>query len=209
MRNPDHARPRLKPPSSHPPPMTACRSATTICATRFPVLGLQEFWYPAIEGPPVGWSKPVFLQDAGRGSVLLPRQERQGRGARQCLPPSRRDVVARQLRVPRPSRVLLSRLRLRRARRVRRGAGRRTAIADARQIHARVYPTATLKGIVFLWMGKGEPVPLEDSIPEEFFQPTTRSCSPGTPCGRRTGGHASRTRSTAMSAISIATRRCC
>jgi phenylpropionate dioxygenase-like ring-hydroxylating dioxygenase large terminal subunit len=32
-----------------------------------------------------------------------------------------------------------------------------------------VYPTRTLKGIVFLWMGEGEPAPIEEDIPPEFF----------------------------------------
>ncbi|MGH7089917.1 MAG: Rieske 2Fe-2S domain-containing protein, partial [Stellaceae bacterium] len=38
------------------------------------------------------------------------------------------------------------------------------------KIRARVYPTETRKGIVFVWMGKGAPVPLEESIPEDFFE---------------------------------------
>jgi hypothetical protein len=39
------------------------------------------------------------------------------------------------------------------------------------KIRARRYPTATLKDVVFVWMGKGEPVPLQENIPEEFFDP--------------------------------------
>jgi phenylpropionate dioxygenase-like ring-hydroxylating dioxygenase large terminal subunit len=31
------------------------------------------------------------------------------------------------------------------------------------------YPTATVRGIVFIWMGQTEPVPLEDDLPEELF----------------------------------------
>src|SRR5262249_33115268 len=34
---------------------------------------------------------------------------------------------------------------------------------------ARVYPTHTLKGLVFVWMGDGEPAPIEEDVPEEFF----------------------------------------
>ena len=38
------------------------------------------------------------------------------------------------------------------------------------KIRARVYPTETWKGIVFVWMGKGKPVPIQEHIPEEFFR---------------------------------------
>ena len=36
---------------------------------------------------------------------------------------------------------------------------------------ARHYPTVVLKGIVWVWMGEGEPAPLEEDIPEEYFDP--------------------------------------
>ncbi|HXG23485.1 MAG TPA: aromatic ring-hydroxylating dioxygenase subunit alpha [Chthonomonadales bacterium] len=34
----------------------------------------------------------------------------------------------------------------------------------------RVYPTQELKGVVFVWMGEGEPAPIEEDVPEEFFR---------------------------------------
>jgi nitrite reductase/ring-hydroxylating ferredoxin subunit len=34
---------------------------------------------------------------------------------------------------------------------------------------ARSYPTITLKGLVFVWMGDGKPVPPEEDIPPEYF----------------------------------------
>lgn len=34
---------------------------------------------------------------------------------------------------------------------------------------ARSYPTRTLKGLVFIWMGDGEPAPIEEDVPPEFF----------------------------------------
>jgi nitrite reductase/ring-hydroxylating ferredoxin subunit len=36
---------------------------------------------------------------------------------------------------------------------------------------ARVYPTRTLKGVVFVWIGDQEPAPIEEDVPEEFFDP--------------------------------------
>ena len=40
---------------------------------------------------------------------------------------------------------------------------------------ARKYPTVTLKGMVFIWMGDGTPAPLEEDIPPEFFDDITMS----------------------------------
>ncbi len=36
---------------------------------------------------------------------------------------------------------------------------------------ARAYPTQVLKGVVFVWMGDAEPAPIEEDVPEEFFNP--------------------------------------
>jgi phenylpropionate dioxygenase-like ring-hydroxylating dioxygenase large terminal subunit len=35
---------------------------------------------------------------------------------------------------------------------------------------ARSYPTKVIKGVVFVWMGDGEPAPVEEDVPEEFFR---------------------------------------
>ena len=37
----------------------------------------------------------------------------------------------------------------------------------------RLYPTHTLKGVVFIWMGKGAPAPIEEDVPPEFFRDDT------------------------------------
>jgi phenylpropionate dioxygenase-like ring-hydroxylating dioxygenase large terminal subunit len=34
---------------------------------------------------------------------------------------------------------------------------------------ARSFPTRTLKGLVFIWMGSGQPAPIEEDVPPEFF----------------------------------------
>ncbi len=41
------------------------------------------------------------------------------------------------------------------------------------RIKARTYPTLTLKGMVFVWMGEGEPVAPEEDIPPELFDDHT------------------------------------
>jgi phenylpropionate dioxygenase-like ring-hydroxylating dioxygenase large terminal subunit len=37
--------------------------------------------------------------------------------------------------------------------------------------NARSYPTRTLQGLVFVWMGKGAPAPIEEDVPPEFLDP--------------------------------------
>ena len=39
----------------------------------------------------------------------------------------------------------------------------------ASKLKARRYPTAEWRGIVFVWMGETEPVPLDEDLPHEFF----------------------------------------
>ena len=34
---------------------------------------------------------------------------------------------------------------------------------------AKIYPTRTLKGLVFVWIGDEDPAPIEQDVPEEFF----------------------------------------
>ena len=38
------------------------------------------------------------------------------------------------------------------------------------KVQAQKYPTQTLKGLVFVWVGEGEPAPIEEDVPEEFFE---------------------------------------
>jgi hypothetical protein len=37
------------------------------------------------------------------------------------------------------------------------------------KVKAKAYPTQTLRGMVFIWMGDGEPAPIEEDVPAEFF----------------------------------------
>ena len=41
------------------------------------------------------------------------------------------------------------------------------------KVKARKYPTVTLKGMVFIWMGDEEPAPIEEDVPPEFFDDYT------------------------------------
>jgi nitrite reductase/ring-hydroxylating ferredoxin subunit len=138
---------------------------------RIPVLGLPEYWYPALKDSAVGWRKPVFLRMLGedlcffRGKsgkvaalnnacphrgAMLSHGNCEFRGHLACFYhgfvfDERGECVAAI------------------------GEGPNSPMPG--KIRARAYPTETWKGIVFVWMGKGAPVPIRDDIPEEFFQP--------------------------------------
>jgi phenylpropionate dioxygenase-like ring-hydroxylating dioxygenase large terminal subunit len=49
------------------------------------------------------------------------------------------------------------------------GEGARSRYIGRRGANARAYPTRTLKGLVFVWMGDGNPAPIEEDVPPEFF----------------------------------------
>jgi phenylpropionate dioxygenase-like ring-hydroxylating dioxygenase large terminal subunit len=41
------------------------------------------------------------------------------------------------------------------------------------RLQAKKFPTRTLKGVVFVWMGEGEPAPVEEDVPPEMFDDHT------------------------------------
>ncbi|MBM3940483.1 MAG: Rieske 2Fe-2S domain-containing protein [SAR202 cluster bacterium] len=47
--------------------------------------------------------------------------------------------------------------------------GPQSKMVGAKGMRARVFPTRTLKGVVFVWMGENAPAPIEEDVPPEFF----------------------------------------
>ena len=54
------------------------------------------------------------------------------------------------------------------------GEGPDSSVTGKIGTEARVYSTQELKGVVFIWMGDEAPAPIEEDVPEEFFDPDTR-----------------------------------
>jgi phenylpropionate dioxygenase-like ring-hydroxylating dioxygenase large terminal subunit len=139
--------------------------------TRIPKLGLREYWYPAILDREVGAKKPVFRKMLGQDLCLFRGKSGQVVAlANAC--PHRGAMLAKGDCVfqgfvtcfyhgftfdERGECVAAI------------GEGPESPMPG--QLRARVYPTTTHKGVVFAWMGEGEPAPLAESIPEEFFDP--------------------------------------
>ncbi len=138
-----------------------------------PPLGLKEYWYPALEDKAVK-NKPVGLKICGVDLVFF----RGADGQVQCLwnvCPHRGGSLmhgdchfAGTISCPYHGWTFD-------------GEGNVLAVLpegpDSRipgRVTARKYPTRTLKRMVFVWMGDGEPAPIEEDVPPEFFDATTR-----------------------------------
>jgi nitrite reductase/ring-hydroxylating ferredoxin subunit len=137
--------------------------------TMIPPLGLREYWYPAIPAKDVGWKKPVGLKMLGTDLVFF----RDKGGEVQCFwdyCPHRGVMLSwgdcfwkGYLSCPYHGATFD-------------GDGECvefiTEGPDSKMVgrlKARKYPTRTLKGTVFVWMGEGEPAPIEEDVPPELF----------------------------------------
>ncbi|MCE2470227.1 MAG: Rieske 2Fe-2S domain-containing protein, partial [Dehalococcoidia bacterium] len=138
--------------------------------SQLPPLGYRDYWYPAIPAKDVGAKKPVGLRMLGEDVVLF----KDAKGEVQALwdyCPHRGvylsfgdcffkgflscpyhgatfdgDGECVEFITEGPDSKMVGRLK------------------------ARKFPTVTLKGMVFIWMGEGEPAPPEEDIPPELFE---------------------------------------
>lgn len=136
-----------------------------------PKLGLRSYWYPAIRADKVGWRKPAKVSLLGddlclfrgtTGDVAAIQDVCPHRGARLSEGDCHyRGTVACPYHgwvfdESGKNVAVLS-------------EGPTSGVCGKAGTEARIYPTRTLKGVVFVWMGEGDPAPIEDDVPEEFF----------------------------------------
>jgi len=149
------------------------RAAVDIRAL-IPKAGLREYWYPALRDRDVGSKKPLFLKIVGQdlcafrgksGKVTILHNACPHRGAMlsagDCTFNGFLTCFYHGYTFDEQGNCVAAL-----------GEGPLSPMVG--RIQAHVYPTVTLKGIVFIWMGEGEPVPLEKGIPEEFLEPGTQ-----------------------------------
>jgi nitrite reductase/ring-hydroxylating ferredoxin subunit len=135
-----------------------------------PAEGLKEYWYPAIADRKVR-GKPVYVKLLGTELVLFRGSDGQV-AALTNVCPHRGGFLASgacnfQGTVSCPYHgwtfdkegdcvaVL--------------GEGPTSRLAGMRSARARKYPTQTLKGMVFVWMGDKKPADIREDVPEHFF----------------------------------------
>ena len=138
-----------------------------------PKLGLRNYWYPVILERRVGRKRPVRVSMIGEDLCLFRKEDGEvvalsdvcpHRGARL----SEGDCHwAGTVACPYHGWVFnaegknLAVL----------GEGPDSNVAGKAGTSANVYPVQTLKGVVFAWIGDEAPAPIEEDVPEEFFDP--------------------------------------
>lgn len=137
-----------------------------------PALGLREYWYPALPASKVG-RRPLYWNMLGHDLVFF----RDTRG----------EVVALTDTCPHRGTSLSEGSCFYRGflscayhGATYNGEGECVAFIcegpDSRMVGnlgARKYPTKTLRDWVFIWMGEGDPAPIEEDVPPELFEPDT------------------------------------
>jgi len=140
---------------------------------RIPALGLKEYWYPALRAKKVTAKRPVTVQLLGEKLVFFRDDNNEvvalhhtctHRGASLA----RADIHFKgKLTCPYHGWTfdgkgnLLAVL----------GEGPQSTLPGSKGTKMRNYPTRTIKGTVFVWMGDGPAVPPEEDLPFELFDP--------------------------------------
>jgi nitrite reductase/ring-hydroxylating ferredoxin subunit len=138
-----------------------------------PPLGLKEYWYPALEASKVR-NKPVGLKICGVDLVFFRGQEDEVSCLWNVCAHRGGSLMHGDCHYPGTISCPYHGWTYD-------GDGNLLAVLpegpDSKmpgRVRARKYPTRTLKGMVFVWMGDGEPAPIEEDVPPEFFDATTR-----------------------------------
>jgi phenylpropionate dioxygenase-like ring-hydroxylating dioxygenase large terminal subunit len=136
-----------------------------------PKLGLRNYWYPALKDSRVGWRKPVKVSMLGEELCLF-------RGATGAVVAIQDVCPHRGARLSEGDCHYQGTVACPYHGWVYDESGKNVAVLSEGPLsrvcgkpgtEAKVYPTRTLKGVVFAWIGEGEPAPIEEDVPEEFF----------------------------------------
>ena len=140
--------------------------------SRIPPNGFREYWYPALPAKDVKKNKPTMLRMLGSDVVFFKDKQGEVQALLDWCP--HRAVYLSMGRCYFEGFLTCSY----------HGAtfdgdgncvaflteGPDSMMVGAPGMKARKYPTVTLKGMVFVWMGDGEPVAPQEDIPPEMFE---------------------------------------
>jgi len=133
-----------------------------------PVLGLREYWYPGILDKAVG-KKPVLVQMLGRDICFW--RGVKGVVAFDNFCPHRGGMMHNGDRWwPGTITCTYHGATFNEEGKLLEFIGEGPDSKIVGKMECGVYPTRTLKGVVFVWMGEGEPAPIEEDVPPEFFR---------------------------------------
>ena len=140
--------------------------------SRIPPTGFREYWYPALPDKDVKKDQPEVLRMLGSDVVFFRDRNDQVQALLDWCP--HRSVYLSMGRCYFPGFVTCPY----------HGAtfdgdgncvaflteGPESKMVGAPGMQARKFPTVTIKGLVFVWMGDGEPVDPQEDIPPEMFE---------------------------------------
>ncbi len=149
------------------------RAASLGARDDIPRLGLPEYWYPAIAAGKVPRRKPIRRKILGHDIVFFRNKQGHVVALNNWCPHRNASLAQGKchfagtitcpyhgLTFDEKGKVLAFL-----------GEGPNSTFSQQRRSSARSYPTQTHKGLVFVWMGEGDPAPIEHDVPPEFFDP--------------------------------------
>jgi phenylpropionate dioxygenase-like ring-hydroxylating dioxygenase large terminal subunit len=142
-----------------------------------PKLGLTEYWHPAIRDREVGSKKPVFLKMLGQDLCLFRGQSGKVAALANACPHRGAMLADGDCTFRGFLTCFYHGFTFDERGQCVAAIGEGPDSPMPGKVHARTYPTVTLKGMVFVWMGEGEPVPIEHGVPEEFFDDQAVVCN--------------------------------
>lgn len=149
--------------------MSQSESRSTAIKALIPALGLAEYWYPGLLARKVG-RRPVGLKMLGRPLVFFRGKDGQVVAASNTCPHRGGSLMDGEchykgtVACPYHGWVFDE-------------TGECLAVLSEGPestmpgtVKLRIFPTSEHKGLVFVWMGEGEPVAITEDIPPEFFE---------------------------------------
>lgn len=148
------------------------QSAAEGWRSQIPAKGLREYWYPAVLAKKVGKKRPVGVRLLGenlvffrdqRGEIVALQDLCAHRGGKlslgECHFPGTVTCPYHGWTYNAEGKVVAALIE-----------GPNSRVPEA-GIRVPVKPVKELRGIVWVWIGDGEPVPLEEDVPDEFVEP--------------------------------------
>src|SRR5437773_91871 len=156
-----------------PPAARAKRVSPSDIRELIPALGLREYWYPALEDRKVK-GKPVGVKICGEDLVFFRGKDGQVACLWNVCPHRGGSLMHGDCHFPGTISCPYHGWTFD-------GDANLLAVLpegpDSKmpgKVKARKFSTQTHKGMVFVWMGEGEPAPIEEDVPPEFFDATSR-----------------------------------
>ena len=138
---------------------------------RIPRMGLREYWYPVVADAKVPRRKPVRRTVVGDDLVLFRGKDGQVAALSNWCSHRNSSLAMGKCHfagtVTCPYHGLTFDTTGKAVAFL--GEGRESTFCDRPNSGVRAYPTKTLKGLVFVWMGDGEPAAIEEDVPPQFF----------------------------------------